>query len=96
MLYTLFLFFQHYLSSIGNQKKADPYPKRDAHSFRPETIINRQEGKFGWLFSLFTYIALFLRATQAFRSSDLLGGMNVYRHGYSINLRHKNHLIYIV
>ena len=77
MLYTLFLFFQHYLSSIGNQKKADPYPKRDAHSFRPETIINRQEGKFGWLFSLFTYIALFLRATQAFRSSDLLGGMNV-------------------
>ena len=75
VIYTLS--FLPALSSIGNQKKADPYPKRDAHFYRPETIINREEGKFGWLFSLFTYIALFLRATQAFRSSDLLGGMNV-------------------
>ena len=70
MLYTLFL---PALSSIGNQKrlililKEMPIP----------SDLKLLEGKFGWLFSLFTYIALFLRAMQAFRSSDLLGGMNV-------------------
>ena len=88
MLYTLFL---PALSSIGNQKRLILILKE-----MPITSdLKLLEGKFGWLFSLFTFIVLFLRATQAFRSSDLLGGMNVYRHGYSINLRHKNHLIYI-